>query len=240
MLSFPLPPRGLQVSSCSKSQTRSGFAYILWMIRIPREVREGPQIRNMYKGGLFASWKCFLWTLGVAKCSPFCHEGDCRLQILSSAKIAKLCSAWVRLDQQFWILKSVSTVRGEVGGWGEDETKKKQGFEFIGSRFRTRRYCSWFIECTLHWSTPRPSSSFQNHLLRNWVMRTKTWLELGGNINRAHPGPPDKIGHGLALPIKMGLGSALPIKDGLTRPVADYHPAICMENQESGCRFIPS
>ena len=61
------------------------------------------------------------------------------------------------------------------------------------------------------------ASSFQNHLLRNWVMRTKTWSELGGNINRAHPGPPDKIGHGLALPIKMGLGSALPIKDGLSQ-----------------------
>ena len=82
------------------------------------------------------------------------------------------------------------------------------------------------------------ASSFQNHLLRNWVMRTKTWLELGGNINRAHPGPPDKIGHGLALPIKMGLGSALPIKEGLARPVADYHSAWRIRNPGAGSFLV--
>ena len=67
--------------------------------------------------------------------------GYCQVQI-DSQVVLSLSQAGPTIQLTDKILKSVSTVHGEVGGRGEDETKKKQGFEFIGSRFRTRRYCS--------------------------------------------------------------------------------------------------
>ena len=54
--------------------------------------------------------------------------GYCQVQ-LDSQVVLSLSQAGPTIQLTDKILKSVSTVHGEVGGWGEDETKKKQGFE---------------------------------------------------------------------------------------------------------------